>query len=91
MNHDRPTNVIPFRRATEARSRAAAAPLPSPIDVFAQWFRSVPPEADLAMAAALAIAQIDRRASSHPDAALLRAILASFAGSRPVCQPESNP
>ncbi len=90
MRRDSLTNVIPFPRATAVKPRSAEPPPPSPIDVFAEWFRSVPAEADLALAAAQAIAQIDRRASSHPDVVLLRAMLASFAGTRATYKPVSS-
>ncbi len=68
-------------------SAPVKATLPSPVDVFAEWFRSVPPEVDVGLVAALAIARIDRRAPLHPDAVVLRAMFAAFAGNRRVPRP----
>jgi hypothetical protein len=74
------SNVIAFPRAPSAKLGGVAPPLPSAVDVFAAWFRSQPADADLAQAAAKAIARIDARAPVHPDALLLRTMLGAFVG-----------
>lgn len=90
MKCERPHNVIRFPSAAGGSATKANASLPSPVDVFADWFKSLPPGVDIEVAAVLAIARIDERAPSHLDAQLLRAIFAAFAGSRYANTPVSG-
>jgi hypothetical protein len=68
------------RQGADRPVAAAACPLPSPEEVFADWLRSVPRDADLGAAAKEQMALIDRRASHHPDVQFLRKLLAAVAG-----------
>jgi hypothetical protein len=87
MTRTQSNNVIPLPRVARGRHSEAGSALPSAVDVFAEWFKSIPPGVDLELAAARAIAQIDRGRLSHPDVVLLRAMLAAFAGPRASSKP----
>jgi hypothetical protein len=59
---------------------AAARPLPSPEQAFAEWLLWVPPGADLRAVARAQVAAIDRRGSRHPNVQYLRTLLLAVAG-----------
>lgn len=90
MSRSALNNVILLPVVTRNGPSSAPPRLPSPVDVFADWFKSLPPEVDLEAAAAIVVARIDQRSPSHPDAAMLRALFAAFAGNRHLSTPTSN-
>lgn len=78
------------RRPLDCKAMAAISPLPPPQEVFVDWLMSVPADADLETAARRQIALIDRRIPLHPDALVLRTLLAAVAGSGSWPKPVAN-
>lgn len=55
-------------------------PLPSPVKVFLDWLEWLPPQSNIQLEAARAVAHIDRRGLQHRDALALRTLLDAVAG-----------